>query len=78
MWDSFLVAEAPPHLDYPRDYGHAAEMVEAHRLGFKTIPIASRGRGDQGEHIFRRIAQPARDKFMPLLYGDATQGLSII
>lgn len=30
---AFLVAGAPPHLDYAQDYDHSEEMMEANRLG---------------------------------------------
>ncbi len=68
----FLVADAPPHLDYPRDYDYATEMMEANRLGIKVFPIASSGLDDQGEYIFRQIAQHTMGKFIFLLYGGTT------
>ena len=67
-----LVADAPPHLDYPRDYDYATEMMEAHRLGIKVFPIASSGLDEQGEYIFRQIAQHTMGKFIFLLYGGTT------
>ena len=33
----FLIADAPPHLDYANDYSYADEMMEAHRRGIKTF-----------------------------------------
>ena len=53
----FLIADAPPHLDYQDDYSYADDMIEAHRRGIKTFSIASSGLNQQGEYVFRQIAQ---------------------
>ena len=65
----FLVADAPPHLDYPDDYSYATEMMEAHRRGIKTFAIATSGLDEQGEYVFRQIAQHTMGRFVFLLYG---------
>ena len=70
----FLVADAPPHLDYPQDYDYAAEMVEAHRRGIKIFAIASSGLDDQGEYIYRQIAQHTMGRFIFLIYGGPESG----
>jgi hypothetical protein len=64
----FLVADAPPHLDYSNDYDYAVEMAEAARLGIKIHPIASSGLDPQGEFIFRQIAQYTMGHFIFLTY----------
>lgn len=69
----FLVADAPPHLDYDQDYDYAQEMVEAVRRGIKIIPIASSGLDDQGEYIFRQLAQSTLGRFVFLTYAEAGQ-----
>ena len=66
----FLVADAPPHLDYSQDYDYSEEMMEANRLGIKIFPIASSGLDDQGEYIFRQIAQHTMGRFLFLLYSE--------
>ena len=68
----FLVADAPPHLDYSQDYDYATEMMWANRRGIKIFPIASSGLDEQGEYIFRQIAQHTMGKFIFLLYGGTT------
>lgn len=70
----FLVADAPPHLDYPQDYDYAQEMVTAARRGIKIFPIASSGLDDQGEYIFRQLAQFTQGRFIFLTYADASNG----
>ena len=64
----FLVADAPPHLDYDGpDY--AADAREAARRGVKVQPIASSGLDDQGEYVFRQLAQVTMGRFTFLTYG---------
>jgi hypothetical protein len=70
----FLIADAPPHLDYPQDYSYADEMEIAARRGIKIFPIASSGLDDQGEYIFRQIAQYTQGRFIFLTYAGPTNG----
>ncbi|MCZ7528679.1 MAG: VWA domain-containing protein [Acidimicrobiia bacterium] len=65
----FLVADAPPHLDYEDDADYAAEVFEAAERGIKVHPIASSGLDDQGEYVFRQIAQLTMGRFNFLTYG---------
>jgi len=65
----FLIADAPPHLDYPNDYDYAEEVFEAAQRGIKIFPLASSGLDDQGEYIFRQLAQITSGKFLFLTYG---------
>ena len=65
----FLVADAPPHLDYAQDYDYAKEMIEANSRGIKIFAIASSGLDDQGEYIFRQIAQHTMGRFIFIVYG---------
>jgi hypothetical protein len=68
----FLVADAPPHLDYTQDYDYAVEMEKAAERGIKVFPIASSGLDDQGEYIFRQIAQFTQGRFVFLTYAGPT------
>ena len=70
----FLVADAPPHLDYAQDFDYAVEMDTAARRGIKIFPIASSGLDDQGEYIFRQIAQYTQGRFIFLTYAGPTNG----
>ncbi|GIK43627.1 MAG: hypothetical protein BroJett011_74600 [Chloroflexota bacterium] len=70
----FLVADAPPHLDYPQDYDYAVEMDNAARRGIKIFPIASSGLDDQGEYVFRQLAQYTQGRFIFLTYASPTNG----
>lgn len=65
----FLVADAPPHLDYPQDNDYAEDVFFAAESGIKIFPIASSGLDDQGEYILRQLAQISGGKFLFLTYG---------
>ena len=65
----FLVADAPPHLDYANDFNYAEDVFEAVERGIKIFPLASSGLDDQGEYIFRQLAQISSGKFLFLTYG---------
>lgn len=70
----FLVADAPPHLDYPDDVSYAETMRYALARGIKVHPIASGGLDNQGEFILRQIAQHTMGKFIFLTYESGTGG----
>lgn len=65
----FLVADAAPHLNYEQDYDYAVEMQTAAERGIKIFSIASSGLDDQGEYVFRQIAQFTQGRFIFLTYG---------
>lgn len=74
----FLVADAPPHLDYAQDYSYAEELLRAVQMGIKIFPIGSRLDGedfyqDQAEYIFRQMAQFTGGHFIFLTYADTPQ-----
>ncbi len=66
----FLIADAPPHLDYGDDHSYADVMLEAHRRGLKVFSIASSGLDEQGEYIFRQISQHTMGRFIFIVYGE--------
>jgi hypothetical protein len=70
----FLVADAPPHLDYPQDYDYAVEMATAAQQGIKIHPIASSGLNQVGEYILRQIAQYTMGHFVFLTYDQGGSG----
>jgi Mg-chelatase subunit ChlD len=68
---AFLVGDAAPHLDYSNDADYAVEVFEAAKRGIKIEPIASSGLDEQGEYIFRQLAQLTGGRFSFLTYGAA-------
>lgn len=65
----FLIADAPPHLDYEGGPDYAADVRAAAGRGVKIMPIASSGLDDQGEYVFRQLAQITMGRFTFLTYG---------
>jgi Mg-chelatase subunit ChlD len=65
----FLIADAPPHLDYQDGPDYSADVRTAARRGIKIMPIASSGLDDQGEYVFRQLAQITMGRFTFLTYG---------
>ena len=70
----FLVADAPPHLDYPQDFDYAQEMALAAANAIKIFPIAASGSDDQAEYIFRQLAQFTQARFIFLTYEEPVSG----
>ena len=70
----FLVADAPPHLDYDQDEDYAVEMVRARQKGIKVFSVASSGLDEQGERVMRQIAQQTMGRFLFILYSSGLQG----
>ena len=52
----FLIADAPPHLDYGQDYNYLTETQRAHELAIRIYPIASSGTDDDAQYCFREMA----------------------
>ena len=65
----FLVADAPPHLDYADGPDYAPALVQAAAEGIKLFPVASSGANFQAELIFRQMAQYTSGRFVFLTYG---------
>jgi von Willebrand factor type A domain len=70
----FLVADAPPHVDRRVQSPYTTSMIEAASRGIKVFPIASSSTGDQGEYVFRQIAQFTGARFVFLSYGAQGSG----
>lgn len=70
----FLVADAPPQLNYRDDVNYTLSMQEALGRGIKIHPIASSGLQPEGEYILRQIGQYTMGHFIFLTYEDGTPG----
>ncbi|MBK8051402.1 MAG: VWA domain-containing protein [Anaerolineales bacterium] len=70
---SVLIGDAPPNLDYSwQPFSYEKDMVEAVRMGVKFFPVGASNLSEQGEYIFRQIAQLSGGKFVFLTYEDAS------
>ena len=66
---AFLVADAPPHLDYADSTPYTESLAKARAAGVRIFPIASSGLNDTGEFVFRELAQASMGRFVFLTYG---------
>ena len=54
---AFLIADAPPHLDYANDPDYVADMRDAAHKGIQVFTVAASGMDTLGQVVFRQIAQ---------------------
>jgi hypothetical protein len=54
---AFVIADAPPHLDYQQDADYAVDMKDASHRGIQMFTVAASGMDDLGQVVFRQIAQ---------------------
>lgn len=64
----FLIADAPPHLDYPDDYDYREEYQMAAAQGIVVHAIGASGLDEEGERIFRELAAGTGGEFQWLAY----------
>ncbi len=65
----FLVADAPPHMDYQGDTTYADASLAALSQGIKVHTVAASGLDDFGSLVFRQSAQLSRGQFVFIEYG---------
>jgi hypothetical protein len=65
----FLVADAPPHLDYPNDYRYPTETALAVQKGIKLYTIGASGLDPSGEYVFRQLAQQTLAQYIFITRG---------
>lgn len=71
---TFLVADAPPHLDYAQDYDYTVEMQQALAHGIKIYTIGASNSDPQAEYVFRQLAQQTLAHFIFLTYQPGQNG----
>ena len=71
----FLIADAPPHLDYGGPQ-YDDDMVAALGKGIKIFSVGASGLDKQGEYIQRQMAQYTGGKFVFLTYDQASNPAS--
>jgi Mg-chelatase subunit ChlD len=65
----FVIADAPPHLDYGTRYTDS--MLRASKNGIKLFTVAASGMNDIGQLVFRQLAQYTGGTNMFVLRGGA-------
>ena len=68
---AFLIADAPPHLDYPNGVPYSASAKKAAAAGIKVHTISASGMDDVGQAVFRQVAQFTGGSNMFVLRGGA-------
>jgi len=68
---AFVIADAPPHLDYPNDPDYAVEMKNASHRGIKMFGVAASGMDALGQAVLRQMAQYTGATEMFVLRGGA-------
>lgn len=60
----FVIADAPPHLDYQQEYDYFLGAQRAVEKGIKVIGISTMGTNDVGEFVFRQLALLTQGRFV--------------
>ena len=68
----FLVADAPPHLDYTNDVPYSKTLQAAVTKGIKIFPTAASGLDNKGSFVMRQMAQYTGGKFLFIEYNKGT------
>jgi Mg-chelatase subunit ChlD len=68
---AFVIADAPPHLDYQDGPDYAADMKTASHRGIQLFTIAASGMDNLGQVVFRQMAQFTGGTNMFVLRGGA-------
>jgi len=64
----FLIADAPPHMDYAQDFDYREEAEIAARNAVVVHAIGASGLDEEGEEAFRHIATRTQGEFQWLAY----------
>lgn len=67
---SFIITDAPPHLDYGQKYTYVNAANEARQKGIKIFSVGTGGLDINGEYVLRQIAQYTYAKYIFLTYGE--------
>ncbi|MCP4503340.1 MAG: VWA domain-containing protein [Deltaproteobacteria bacterium] len=66
---AFVVADAPPHMDYEQDVPYGESALRALEKGIKIHMVAASGLQEFGSLVFRQTAQLTGGKFIFIEYG---------
>ncbi len=67
---SFIITDAPPHLDYGQEYTYREAVKEAREKGIKVFSVGTGGLDINGEYVLRQISQYTAGKYIFLTYGE--------
>ena len=66
---AFLIADAPPHMDYQDDVTYGRSALAAIHHGIRIHTVAASGLDDRGSMVFRQVAQLSGGEFIFIEYG---------
>lgn len=69
---AFLVADAPPHMDYAQDVSYGTSALHALGAGIRVHTVAASGLDSVGSLVFRQIAQLTAGNFIFITYGSTS------
>ncbi len=65
----FVIADAPPHLDYQDEYDYFLGARRAVEKGIQIIGVSTMGTNDVGEFVFRQLALLTQGRFVFITRG---------
>jgi Mg-chelatase subunit ChlD len=67
---SFVITDAPPHLDYPGSYTYLQAAEAARAQGIRLYTVGTGGLDLMGEFILRQLSQQTGARYIFLTYGE--------
>jgi TolB-like protein len=67
---SFIITDAPAHLDYKQEFTYYHAVKSAREKGVKVFSIGTGGLDIKGEYVLRQISQYTGGKYIFLTYGE--------
>jgi hypothetical protein len=67
---SFIITDAPPHIDYGQKYSYVNAVHDARKEGIKIFTVGTGGLNTMGEYILRQLSQYTYSKYIFLTYGE--------
>ncbi|MFH0975726.1 MAG: VWA domain-containing protein [Spirochaetota bacterium] len=67
---SFIITDAPPHIDYGQKYTYINAARDARQKGIKIFSVGTGGLDINGEYVLRQLSQYTYSKYIFLTYGE--------
>jgi TolB-like protein len=67
---SFIITDAPPHIDYGQKYTYVNAAHDARQAGIKIFTVGTGGLDINGEYVLRQLSQYTYAKYIFLTYGE--------
>ncbi|MFC1504491.1 VWA domain-containing protein, partial [Spirochaetota bacterium] len=67
---AYIITDAPPHLNYKRNFNYYSSAKKAKTRGIKVHSIGTGGLNTAGEYVLRQISQYTSGRYIFLHYGE--------